>query len=160
MHPGRKHAIDIRDRPGQFLAQRENHLGALLNQRRYEPVSLEHLAESGEFLFRQTVVVEYGDRVSEAALVDRNRDTVALADRAFGWNAVLAQCRNDLVGLPLIEVGVEIGLAGSDRESADNGCRQPHHHGPPAAALRSEVDERRVQALLQELSRPTGVTAP
>jgi hypothetical protein len=134
MYPRRQHPVDIGDCASQFLAERIDHPRALLYRRRNEALLLESLAERGEILLGQAVVVEDTDSLGEMSLVDRNSEAAGLADGAFRRDAAAQQGRGDHVGLMLIEVAVKLGLAGGQQAGAEHRCRKVRQ---PAARTRS-----------------------
>src|SRR5215510_9883336 len=113
MHSRRQHSVDLRDGARQLLAERENHLRPLLEWRGHDPVLLEHFAQRDEVLLREAIVVEDANRFGEAAVV---------AEDPAGRNAVLQQHGNHFIGLPLVEIDIEVGPA--RRKQREHACRR------------------------------------
>src|SRR5262245_38871602 len=122
MHSRRQHSVDLRDGARQLLAERENHLRPLLERRGHDPVLLEHFAQRDEVLLREAIVVEDADRFGEAAVVDADRDAAVFAEDPPGRNAVLQQHGNHFIGLPLVEIDIEVGPA--RRKQREHACRR------------------------------------
>src|SRR5262245_35652940 len=126
MDVGRQHTIDLGYRARQLLTLCAHHPRPLLHRRRDEAVTLEQLAQIRELPPRQTTIVEDAHRLAEATVVHPHGDTAILAKYALGWDTMLHQRGDHLVGLALIEVEIEIGLAahqhreGSDRRHASD----------------------------------------
>ena len=89
MNAGGQDAVNFRNRARKLLAQRENHLRALLHGRGDETILLEDLPHGLELLPGETSLLEDGDRIGEARLVDHDRVLTALDRGALRWDPVL-----------------------------------------------------------------------
>ncbi len=116
VNPGGQDAVNFRNRARKLLAQRENHLRALLHGRGDETILLEDLPHVLELLLGETSLLEDGDRVGEAPLVDHDRVLTALDRHALRRDPALLQGRDHLVGLALIKIVVELRFAGREQQ--------------------------------------------
>jgi hypothetical protein len=131
MHARREHAVDIGDRAGQFLAQRIDHLRALLHRRGDEAVLFEDVVHRGELLPGQAVLVQQVDGLGEAVFIHVDGVFSTLDADALGGNAVAEQRGDDLVRLSLVEIGVKLDIAAGQPDGDQRQGGEPEDGGPP-----------------------------
>src|SRR5690606_7239516 len=117
---------------------------AILGRRGYQALLLEHLAHGFVLLARKAVRAQQLDRISQLVLLDLEGHCTVLAGSLARRDAVAQEQREHLVGVTLVEAGVEFLFACAQAEREQEGARERAEpcHSRPAGAHAAEVPKR------------------
>ncbi len=116
MHPRGHHAVDIAQRFGQLLRQREDIAHALFGRRRHQSLLLEYLAQRRKALAGQPFAAQDLQRGGQLRLVDAHAPAGLAGADLVGIDAFGGQHRQHLVGLGLVQRGIQVDAAGGQQQ--------------------------------------------